>query len=77
MTLMLAINVKQLSFSHRVIAIISLERLSKFPLPHHKLVSKFNVGFKSLLHQSLSEPEFYGEFCVYKIQKIMSRRDFF
>ena len=36
------------------------------------MVSKFNVGFKSLLHQCLSEPEFY----VYKILKIMGRTDF-
>ena len=27
---------------------------------HHKLASKFNVGLKSLLHQGLSEPQFYG-----------------
>ena len=26
---------------------------------HHELVSKFNVGLKSFLHQGLSEPEFY------------------
>ena len=25
------------------------------------LVSKFNVGLKTLLHQGLSEPEFYGD----------------
>ena len=28
---------------------------------HCELVSKFNVGLKPLLHQGLSEPEFYGE----------------
>ena len=27
----------------------------------HELVSKFNVGLKTLLHQGLSEPEFYGD----------------
>ena len=37
--------------------------------------SKFNVRFKSLLHQSLSEPEFYGDL-VYKFKKIMGRTDF-
>ena len=31
-------------------------------------VSKFNVGLKSLLHQGLSEPEFYGDL-VYKLKK--------
>ena len=31
-------------------------------------VSKFNVGLKSLLHQGLSEPGFYGDL-VYKFKK--------
>ena len=34
---------------------------SKFYLRHNELVSKFNVGLKSLLNQGLSEPEFYGD----------------
>ena len=34
---------------------------SKFYRRHYELVSKFNVGLKTLLHQGLSEPEFYGE----------------
>ena len=38
-------------------------------------VSKFNVGFKSLLHQGLSELEFYGDL-VYRFKKIMGRTDF-
>ena len=37
----------------------------KFYLRHNELVSKFSVGLKTLLHQGLSEPEFYGDF-VYK-----------
>ena len=32
---------------------------SKFYRRHSDLVSKFNVGLKSLLQQGLSEPEFY------------------
>ena len=32
---------------------------SKFNRRHYELVSKFNVGLKTLLHQGLSEPEFY------------------
>ena len=39
------------------------------------ICSKFNVGPKSLLHQALSEPEFYGDL-VYKLKKIMGRTDF-
>ena len=35
---------------------------SKFYRRHYELVSKFNVGLKTLLHQGLSEPEFYGEY---------------
>ena len=48
---------------------------SKFYRRHFKLISKFNVGLKSLLHQGLSEPEFYGDL-VYKFRKIMGRADF-
>ena len=32
--------------------------LSKFYRRHYELISKFNVGLKSLLQQGLSEPEF-------------------
>ena len=42
---------------------------------HYELVSKFSVGFKPLLHQDLSEPEFYGDL-VYKFKKIEGRADF-
>ena len=41
---------------------------------HYELIKKFNVGIKSLLHQGLSEPEFYGDI-VYKFKKIMGRID--
>ena len=34
---------------------------SKFYRRHNELVSKFNLGLKSLLHQGLSELEFYGD----------------
>ena len=37
---------------------------SKFYRCHFDLVSKFNVGLKSLLQKGLSEPEFYDEFCI-------------
>ena len=43
---------------------------SKFYRRHYELVSKFNVGLKTLLHQGLSEPEFYGDL-VYKFKKIV------
>ena len=42
---------------------------------HYKLISKFNVGLNSLLHQGLSEPEFYCDL-VYKFKKIRGMTDF-
>ena len=39
------------------------------------MISKFNVGLKSLLHQGLSEPELYGDL-VYKFKKIRGMTDF-
>ena len=48
---------------------------SKFYRRHCELISKFNVGLKSLLHVGLSEPEFYGDF-VYKFKKIRGMTDF-
>ena len=48
---------------------------SKFYRRHYELVSKFNVGLEKLLHQGLSEPEFYGDL-VYKFKKIEGRADF-
>ena len=47
----------------------------KFYQRHNELVSKFNVGLKSLLHQCISEPEFYGDL-VYKFKKIRGMTDF-
>ena len=50
---------------------------SKFYRRHYELISKFNVGLKTLLHQGLSEPEFYGDLVhVYKFKKIVGRADF-
>ena len=37
---------------------------SKFYRRHYELVSKFNVELKPLLHQGLSEPEFYGDLAL-------------
>ena len=48
---------------------------SKFYTRHSDLVSKFNVGLKSLLQQGLSEPEFSGGL-VYKFRKIYACNDF-
>ena len=48
---------------------------SKFYRRHFDLVSKYNVGLKTLLLQGLSEPEFYGNL-VYKFRKIIGENDF-
>ena len=48
---------------------------SKFYRRHFELISKFNVGLRSLLNLGLSEQEFYGDL-IYKFKKIMGRTDF-
>lgn len=48
---------------------------AKFYRRHYDLVSKFDMGLKSLLSQGLSEPEFYGDL-VYKFRKIVGKNDF-
>ena len=48
---------------------------SKFYRRHYELISKFNVGLKTLLREGLSEPEFYGDL-VYKFEKLIGRNDF-
>ena len=47
----------------------------KFYRRHFDIVSKHNVGLKTLLLQGLSEPEFYGDL-VYKSRKIIGKNDF-
>ena len=42
---------------------------------HHELVSKFNVGLKTLLHQGLSEPELDGDL-VNKFKTNVGRPEF-
>ena len=48
---------------------------SKFYRRYYDLISKFQVGLKSLLHQGLSEPDFYGDL-VYKLNKIVGSNNF-
>ena len=42
---------------------------------HYELISKYNVGLKTLLSEGLSEPEFYGDL-VYKFKKLIGINDF-
>ena len=48
---------------------------SKFYRRHCELISKFNVRLKSILHQGLSDPEFYG-YLVFKFKRIKGMTDF-
>ena len=48
---------------------------SKFYRRHFDIVSKYNVGLKTLLLEGLSESEFYGDL-VYKFRKIIGKNDF-
>ena len=51
------------------------KKYSKFYRRHAELISKFNVGLKTLLSDGLSEPEFYGDL-VYKFKKLIGRNIF-
>ena len=42
---------------------------------HYELISKYNVGLKTLLSEGLSEPEFYGDL-VYKFKKLIGSNGF-
>ena len=48
---------------------------SKFHRRYYDLLSKFQVGLKSLLRQGLSEPDLYGDL-VYKLKKIGGSNNF-
>ena len=51
------------------------KHFSKFYRRYYELISKFQIGHKSLLSQGLSEPEFYGDF-VYNLKKIVGCNNF-
>ena len=40
------------------------------------MISKYNVGLKTLLNEGLSEPEFHGDL-VYKFKKPTGNNDFY
>ena len=64
MTLMLVTNIL-----HK-----RLKAYSKFYRRRFDLVSKYNIGLKTLLLQGLSEPEFYGDL-VYTFRKIIGKHE--
>ena len=46
-----------------------------FHRKHYELISKFNVGLKTLLREGLIVPEFYGDL-IYKFKKLIGRNEF-
>ena len=48
---------------------------SKFYRQYFDLISKLQIGFKFLLRQGLSEPDFYGDL-VYKLKTIVGSDNF-
>ena len=69
----------EIVLTKRVLCLLCLcsglrKTFSKFYCRHYELISKFNVGLKMLLHEGLSEPEFYGDL-VYKFKKLIGRND--
>ena len=48
---------------------------SKFHRRYYDLISKFQVGLKSLMRQGISVPDFYGDL-VYKLKKIVGSNNF-
>ena len=40
------------------------------------MISKYNVGLKTLLGEGLPEPDFYGDL-VYEFKKLIGRNDFY
>ena len=57
------------------IQLVTRKAFFKFYRRHFDIVSKYNVGVKTLLLESLSEHEFYGDL-VYKFRKIIGNNDF-
>ena len=61
----------------KLVALFNLFRktFSKFYRRYYDLISKFQVGLKSLLRKGLSEPDIYGDL-VYKLKKIVGSNNF-
>ena len=77
LTSTLAINCELRNFSNKAIGIINFTKyfFFKFYCQYYDLISKFNIGMKSLLRKEVSEPEFYGDI-VYKLKKIVGSNNF-
>ena len=74
MTLIIVIRFDSKTSQTRILYHKLRKAFSKFYRRHFDIVSKYNVGLKTLLLQGLSEPEFYGDL-VYKFRKIIGKND--
>ena len=64
------------NFSGRVSFFFKLRKaFSKFYRRESALVEKYDVGLKTLLQQSISEREFYGDL-VYRFRKLVGKSKF-
>ena len=61
MTLTIVIKPLLPNFLGMAIVILNRKAFSKFYRRHGALVAKYSVSLKTLLQQSISEPEFYGD----------------
>ena len=76
LTSTLVINCYLRNFLNKGIGIINFAKhFLKFYRRYYDLISKFQVGLKSLLRQGLSEPEFFCDL-VYKLKKIVGSNNF-
>ena len=64
-----------LSLKTKSIQGLIYHKLCKTFSKFYDLISKLQIGLKSLLRQGLSEPEFYGDL-VYKLKKIVGFNNF-
>ena len=75
LTSTLAMNCELRNFFNNAICIINFANIFKFYRRYYDLISKFQVGLKSLLRQGLLEPDFYGDL-MYKLKKIVGSNNF-
>ena len=71
MNLFLTAKLLKQSYSYHKIQKV----FSKFYHRHSELIVKYNIGVKTLLQKSISEPIFYGDL-VYNFKRIVGKPNF-
>ena len=69
------LTAKLLQQGYRYHKLRKKKTFSKFYRRHNELIYNSNVGLKTLLHEGLSEPEFYDDL-VYTFKKLIGINDF-